>query len=76
MIWLFLAGLGAELLVSWQAKSLQHNKVARTAFLAIAGWMLWGFVLPEFVLSRINALPFAIGAGLGAGLVAYLHKED
>jgi len=73
VIWLFLAGLGAEILVSWQAKTLQYNKVLQTALLAMAGWMLWGLVLPDIVLSRTSILPFALGASLGAGFVAWSH---
>ena len=75
MTWLFLAGFASEVLVSWQVKTLQGNHVLRTAGLVLAGWMLWGLVLPDIVLSRISIVPFAVGAAIGGGLVAWRHKE-
>ena len=67
---LFLAGLVSEAIVTAQTRAISEARRYHSAAWAFAGWMLWGLVLSELVVSYWNVVPFAAGAALGTWLAS------
>lgn len=74
MIWLFLAGLLSEALVTGQTLAIAKRKAAIAGGLAFLAWGLWGLVLGKIVTDGWNILPFALGAAAGTVAVCLWRR--